>query len=244
MTSGDVPDAQEQRVTVPEAVVREATARPEPEPVPEARPEAERETKGQRTRRRILEASRRQFAQCGYERATIRSIAADAGVDKASVIHYFGTKQELFREAVAWQIPIAEMTTDDPRESVGNYLRNMLDNWSKDPETPMTALLRASMTSEEAAELLRGRVTAQAVDPVAERLGDDPDARLKSALVGAMMMGVATHRHILRMPDLAEADLADVLRLAVPVLSELITPESTAGPVPEPDPESEPEPEP
>ncbi|MGX2996118.1 TetR/AcrR family transcriptional regulator [Streptomyces sp. JNUCC 64] len=205
MTSDDVPDAQESATGGPGG--------------------GGRETKGQRTRRRILESARRQFGEVGYERATIRAIAADAGVDKASVIQYFGTKEKLFREAVEWRIPVAELTTDDPGESVGNYLRNMLENWSKDPDSPMTALLRASMTSEEAAELLRGRVTSQAVDPLAERLGDDPDARLRSALVGAMMMGVATQRHLLRMPDLAEADLADVLRLAVPVLRDLITPE-------------------
>jgi AcrR family transcriptional regulator len=196
----------------------DAPERQEPPAVPE------RERKGRRTRRRILEAARRQFARCGYERATIRAIAEEAGVDKASVIQYFGTKQELFREAVEWRIPVAELTTDDPGESAGNYLRQMLGAWSRDPETPMTALLRASMTSEEAAALLRGRITEQAVEPVAERLGDDPDARLRAALAGAMMMGIATHRHILRMPDLAEADLADVLRLAVPALSGLITP--------------------
>jgi AcrR family transcriptional regulator len=198
VTSGDAPDQQD--------------AAPAPE------------RKGQRTRRRILEAARRQFAQSGYERTTIRAIAADAEVDKASVIQYFGTKLNLFREAVEWHIPVAELTTDDLGESVGNYLRIMLGAWSNAPETP-TALLRASMSSEETAELLRGRITEQAVDPLAERLGDDPDARLRAALVGAMMMGIATHRHVLRMPDLAEADLDDVLRLAVPVLRELIAPE-------------------
>ncbi|MFI2210220.1 TetR family transcriptional regulator [Streptomyces sp. NPDC020141] len=186
------------------------------------------ERKGERTKRRILEAARRQFARAGFERATIRAIAADAGVDKASVIQYFGTKQELFREAVRWEIPVAELTTDDPGESVENYLRAMLGAWSKDPDSPMTALLRASMTSEEAAELLRRRVTEQAVDPVAAAL-DDPDARLRSALVGAMMMGIATHRHLLRMPDLAEAPEDDILRLAVPLLRSLITPPQGPG---------------
>ncbi|GGZ14884.1 putative transcriptional regulator, TetR family protein [Streptomyces inusitatus] len=181
------------------------------------------ESKGERTRRRILEAARRQFARVGFERATIRAIAAEAEVDKASVIQYFGTKQDLFREAVRWEIPIAELTTDDPGESVENYLRTMLSGWSRDPDSPMTALVRASMTGEEAAELLRRRITEQAVDPIAAAI-DGPDARLRSALVGAMMMGIATQRHLLRMPDLAEADLEDILRLSVPLLRSLIAP--------------------
>ena len=62
-----------------------------------ALPAAER--KGQRTRRRILETARAVFAEVGYERATIRGIAAAAEVDKSSIIKYFGTKEALFREA-------------------------------------------------------------------------------------------------------------------------------------------------
>ena len=54
------------------------------------------------------------FAEVGYERATIRAIAAAADVDKSSVIQHFGTKQELFREAVHWDIPLAEIIADDP----------------------------------------------------------------------------------------------------------------------------------
>ncbi|MCM2389017.1 TetR family transcriptional regulator [Streptomyces albipurpureus] len=206
---------------------------PEPERARERRAHGEPRTahasgtagmrKGERTRRRILAAARRQFAEVGFERATIRAIAAEADVDKASVIQYFGTKQGLFRESVDWEIPVAELTTDDPGESVENYLRTMLGAWSKDPDSPMTALLRTSMTSEDAAELLRRRVTEQAIDPVAAQL-DDPDARLRAALVGAMMMGIATHRYLLRMPDLAAAGETDVLRLAVPVLRALIDP--------------------
>ncbi|WP_328402790.1 TetR family transcriptional regulator [Nocardia sp. NBC_00403] len=40
-----------------------------------------------------------------YSANVIRSAA---GVDKSSVIQYFGSKQALFREAVHWDIPIAE----------------------------------------------------------------------------------------------------------------------------------------
>ena len=92
------------------------------------------ERKGERTRRRILAAARRRFAEVGYERATIRAIAAEAGVDKSSVMQYFGSKQELFREAVRWHIPHDELTTDDPRQVVENHLRAMLGNWAAEIE--------------------------------------------------------------------------------------------------------------
>ncbi|MER6958459.1 TetR family transcriptional regulator [Streptomyces sp. NPDC000618] len=186
--------------------------------------EADCPRKGERTRQRILEAARRKFAEVGYERATIRAIAAEAEVDKSSVIQYFGSKDSLFREAVRWDIPVAELTTDDPAETVENLVRGMLGAWAADPDSPMAVLVRASMTSEEAAELLRGHITAQAVEPVAAMV-DSPDARLRAALCGAMLMGVASQRYLLRMPDLAAADTEDILRLVVPVLRGLIDPE-------------------
>ncbi|MFI8793500.1 TetR family transcriptional regulator [Streptomyces sp. NPDC055105] len=185
--------------------------------------------KGERTRRRILDAARRKFAEVGYERATIRAIATEADVDKSSVIQYFGSKDELFREAVRWDIPIAELTTDDPAQTVESLVRGMLGAWAADPDSPMAVLLRASMTSEEAAEILRGHITAQGVEPVAATVSG-PDARLRAALCSAMMMGIASQRYLLRMPDLAAADTDDILRLVVPVLRGLIDPQETETP--------------
>jgi AcrR family transcriptional regulator len=181
------------------------------------------ERKGQRTRRRIVEAARRVFADVGYERATVRLIAAAAGVDKSSIIKYFGTKQNLFREAVHWDIPIAELTTDDPAETVENYARSMLAAWAADPNSPMAVLLRASMTSEDAAEILRNHITSHVVDAMAATI-EGPDARLRAILVGAMLVGVASQRYLLRMPDLRDADIEDVLRLVTPLLRTLLDP--------------------
>ncbi|MFE4756813.1 TetR family transcriptional regulator [Streptomyces mirabilis] len=182
--------------------------------------------KGERTRRRILGAARRKFAEVGFERATIRAIAVEAGVDKSSVIQYFGSKDALFREAVHWHIPVAEATTGDAGESVENYVRGMLSAWAGDPHTPMAVLLRASMTSEAAAELLREHITSEAVRAIAATVTAG-DARLRAALVSAMLMGIASQRYLLRMPDLAGADVEDILRLVVPVFRDLIAPADT-----------------
>lgn len=140
------------------------------------------------------------------------------------MIQYFGTKRELFRAAVHWEIPIRDLTTGDPTSSIDNYLRAMLSTWAADPDSPMAVLLRASMTSEEAAEILRDHISGEAVGALAETL-DGPDARLRAALAGAMMMGIATQRYLLRMPDVAGADLEDVLRLAAPAMRAVIAPE-------------------
>ncbi|BBY55483.1 TetR/AcrR family transcriptional regulator [Mycobacterium koreense] len=181
-------------------------------------------SKGQRTRRRILTAAREVFATMGFERATIRAIATAAEVDKSSVIQYFGTKEQLFREAVSWVIPIEQITVEDPAQTAENMARGMLNAWAAEPNSPMTVLLRAAMTSEIAAEILRTNVTAQAVDSLAGQI-NTPDARLRSVLVGAILMGIASQRYILRMPDLAEADTEEILTLVTPLLRQLISPD-------------------
>ncbi|MEV4018593.1 TetR family transcriptional regulator [Nonomuraea angiospora] len=180
------------------------------------------ERKGERTRRRILEAGRRVFGEVGYDRATIRAIAAEAQVDKSSVIQYFGTKERLFREALDLRINVDALTVDgDPAASAERYLRAMLERWAAAPDSPMAVLLRTSLTSEEAADVLRRHITAEAIDRIAFHV-EGPDARLRAALAGAVMFGITFHRHLLRTPDLAGAPLDDVLRLAVPLIRELL----------------------
>lgn len=186
---------------------------------PEARPWT---AKGLRARRRILEAARKCFAEVGYEKATLRMIAAEADSDKSSIVKYFGNKDQLFRESVYWTIPIDDLTADTPDGSAENYLRAMLSAWAKDPHSPMAVLLRASMTSEDAAELLRSHITTNSVERVL-RYMEGPDAELRASLFAAMMMGIASGRYLLRIPGLAEADLDDVLRAAAPSIRALIS---------------------
>jgi AcrR family transcriptional regulator len=181
------------------------------------------ERKGQRTRRRILSAAREVFGGLGYEGASIRAIAAAAEVDKSSVIQYFGTKEQLFREAVAWSIPLERVLVEDPDQTADNMARGMFAAWAAEPHSPMTVLLRASMTSDVAAQVLRTNVVAQAVDSIAERI-DAPDARLRAALASAILLGVASQRYILQMTDLSDADTEDVIRLVTPLVRELIAP--------------------
>ena len=79
------------------------------------------------------------------------------------------------------------------------------------------------MTSDEAAEILRRRVTDQAISGLAREI-DAPDARLRAALFNASLMGIASLRYLLQMPDLADADLEDILRIMIPLLEELVSP--------------------
>ena len=46
-------------------------------------------------RRAVLDAARELFAELGFERTTMRAVAARAAVDPALIYHYFGDKDGL-----------------------------------------------------------------------------------------------------------------------------------------------------
>lgn len=47
-------------------------------------------------RQAILDSAARQFAEVGFEKTSLRELAAAMGVSKATVYHYFQTKQEIY----------------------------------------------------------------------------------------------------------------------------------------------------
>ena len=95
-------------------------------------------TAGNEPRERILSAAGREFAERGYEAATVRDICLAAGVNVAAINYYFGDKQRLYIESVkhaheqrAGQVPLPEWTAGTPpqqklRDFVGNLLERML----------------------------------------------------------------------------------------------------------------------
>ena len=58
------------------------------------------ETKGERTRRRLLELAVRRFADDGYRATSVSAIAREAGISQAAVYAYFANKEALFEAAV------------------------------------------------------------------------------------------------------------------------------------------------
>src|SRR5215468_12345236 len=81
------------------------------------------------TRDRIAAAARSLFAEFGYERTTFRKIASAAGVDPALVVHFYGSKEDLFRQVMALPPAIAdalEQLADGPRETVGRRIAELV----------------------------------------------------------------------------------------------------------------------
>jgi AcrR family transcriptional regulator len=178
------------------------------------------------TRADILAAARSQFGQRGYTGATIRGIAAEAGVNPALVHHFFGTKEQVF--VAALNVPInptvlVDLITKGPRAQIGErVLRMFLSLWH-DPTTNQTfqALVRSVAGSPEVASLLRQFMETTVLTRVATAL-DIPTLRLTGA--AAQMMGLAMVRYILAAEPLASATDDEVVELVAPVLQHYFTP--------------------
>jgi len=61
---------------------------------------SQRATKGERTRKAIVEAAIVRFARDGYRRASLTGIARDVGLSPSAIYPYFGDKEALFVAAV------------------------------------------------------------------------------------------------------------------------------------------------
>lgn len=109
-----------------------------PAPTADSRPAKERprRKKSEVTRQRILDAAVRLFVERGYERTTMRDIAAQTGMSLGSTYYYFATKEEIvlafYEKGCAEHIRSCEAffeTTADLRGRIEHVIRSKLDEW-------------------------------------------------------------------------------------------------------------------
>jgi AcrR family transcriptional regulator len=183
-----------------------------------------RDERRRRTEAAILGAARGLFAEIGFERATIRAVAAAAGVDPALVMQYFGSKENLFTEATRWahdqvsvlDVPRAQM----PAAALADLFETFEGAGGREGAV---ALMRSCLTHPEANRTLRDDVMCSVAAGVADRIGGE-DAELRAGLLAACVMGLGLSRYLLQIPAVAEASRADIERLLVPALRTLLDP--------------------
>jgi len=173
------------------------------------------------TRGAILDAARKRFAHEGYDGASLREIAADAGVDAALVSRYFGSKEDLFGEVICSAGPPNALLTGDPAE-FGKRVARMLVMEPQDAGKleKMLIMLR-SASSPVAAESVRRNGQATFYGPFEAWLGG-PDCSMRVRAAASLIMGFAVSRAIDDTYGLDEEGreklcgrLADMLQLAI-----------------------------
>jgi AcrR family transcriptional regulator len=175
----------------------------------------------EQTKATILAAARERFAAAGYAGATIRAIAADAGIDPAMVMRYYGNKDKLFAAAAEFDLKFPDFSNVDPAHVGMAVVSHFLDRWEGDEA--LIALLRSSTTNEEAAQRMRQIFVAQ-LKPMAARLAP-ADAAVRAGLVATQMLGFALCRYVLRLPPVVKMSRDEIVGWLGPTIQRYLTPQ-------------------
>ena len=197
-----------------------------------ARPKTKTPRTGRRpgasgTQEQILEAARKLFLERGYQGATMRAIATEAGVDASLIVHFFGNKLGLFAEAVEWPFEpdeaMPQILAGGRRQIGRNLVSLLIRTWEKQGErSPILTLVAAATTEPEAREMLREFIGKRLFTPLLANLDvDQPEIRAN--LLSSQMMGLGMARYVLRLEPLASAKPADVIRWVAPNLQRYAT---------------------
>ena len=184
------------------------------------------------TREQIIRAAREQFAERGYTHTTLRSVAAAAQVHPGLLHHYFGSKQQLYRDALdlsvdPWEV-LTRLLDDTPREQFPEALaRQFVCTW-RDPVLGPRLQARARQTygDPDGTNITRTHLETVLIPRFARAL-DVPEANVAAALshlIGLTLLD--TLLGVSQLNDLSDDDLVALIR---PAISLYITPGQQPG---------------
>ncbi|MBA0047252.1 TetR/AcrR family transcriptional regulator [Mycobacteroides sp. LB1] len=199
----------------------------------DASAQVERPRRGRRpgpteTRHTVLAAARIRFARDGYASATIRKIAADAGVDASLIMQLFQSKEALFAEVMSITPSALALFAEafrGPRVRIGERVtRAFFEIWEGDPlnSEPLLAMLRGATTTEQATRQLREFIEARLLTEVRLELPDDGTAQLRVGLASSMLVGVMFGRRLVQVPTLAQTNTDTLVALIAPAVQTIL----------------------
>ncbi|MGK8559106.1 TetR family transcriptional regulator [Nocardia gipuzkoensis] len=163
-----------------------------------------------------MTAAARLFAENGYDRTTIRAVAAAADTDPSLVMRYFESKENLFAQVAVFADD--QPISGTPEQAAERLLDALAIKLADEPvDTP--AALRSMLTHPDAADEVRSAMTARQRE-AADHLADD-DADLRAGLLGALTIGVVIGRHLLRLDGLRDAPPRRIIALLRPAFHDI-----------------------
>lgn len=164
----------------------------------------------------------------GYEKATVRGIAAAAGVDVAMVYYFFGNKEGLFTASVL-DTPehplhqLAHLLDDGPDDIGARLVRDFIQRWDEGASfDPLLTVWRSAAIQPLARKLLHDSLAG----PVAERVSAQfgvTDAELRVELVTTHLVGLAFARYQLKIEPLASASGDELVEWVGPTMQRYLT---------------------
>jgi AcrR family transcriptional regulator len=190
-------------------------------------PKIGRRPGNQDTRGQIITAARHAFAAKGFAGASMRAIAAEAGVDAALIHHYFENKQQLFLATIALPLGLPRMletVAAGDRSGLGERLvRTVLGVWDSELQPSLVAAIRTALTdpglTQSVGEFLTLEVIGQAL-PHDDLSAEEADRR--AGLVASQILGLVIGRYVLRLPVLANRQTDDLIAEVGPTVQRYV----------------------
>ena len=173
------------------------------------------------TKAAILAAARDRFATSGFSGATIRAIAADAGIDPAMVMRYYGSKDLLFAAAAEFDLRFPDLSGVAPGKLGVALVSHFLDRWEGDEA--LIVLLRSSTINDEAARRMQQIFITQLEPMVASVAGAD-GAAVRAGLVASQILGFALCRYVLRLAPVVAMSRDEVVGWLGPTVQRYVSP--------------------
>jgi AcrR family transcriptional regulator len=177
---------------------------------------------GEDTKSQIVAAAQACFAQEGYDRTSLRKIAVQAGVDPALLLHYFGSKQQLFMAAMlplftGPQLLPGALEGDD--KTRGLRLATLFITLISEPsvQTLLLGLFKSVSSENEAAALLRSFVHEAVITRI-EPFLPGPNRGLQANIIGSQLLGIFIARYIVKIEPIASADTKELIEYLAPRL--------------------------
>lgn len=190
-------------------------------------PRGRRPVGGPDAREQILTAAGELFAELGFERTTMRGVAARADVDPALIHHYFVNKEGLLAAALVLPVDPGALLAgldQDPENAGEGVVRRVLGVWEADPETRrrLLGLIRVGLSHEYAAGVLRDLLGRTVLTALASVVAGDQQS-LRAGLAGTQMAGLLMARYVLGIPAIRDATPEQLALTIGPVLQYYLT---------------------
>lgn len=190
-------------------------------------PRVGRRPGNQDTRGEIITAARHAFAAKGFAGASMRAIAAEAGVDAALIHHYFDSKQQLFLATVALPLGLPgmleEVAAGDSAGLGERLVRSVLGVWDSELQPSLVAAVRTALTDPA---LTRSTGEFLALEVVGRVLPSDnlspEEVNRRAGLVASQILGLVIGRYVLRLPVLVNRQTEDLVAEVGPTVQRYV----------------------
>lgn len=178
------------------------------------------------TKDRILKAAVEQFAERGYNGASLRAIAAQADADLALIAYYFGNKAGLFLTIVDQTLAPAtrltepwDLTLDELSVSVLNWLFDLFEE-SEDRHA-LIAVLRTVLTPTYPEDAVHAEVVQRLREMLVRVCGGPDGPRPAYAFVGTVV-GMMAMRYVTPIEPISSVPRDEIVKILAPRLRALL----------------------